>query len=117
MTEGPSGDSGSRLRNPEEIHLPIVEPRHRQHVTLRIDADVGGGRDVAHQLRQLAVLHDVHRAVGPARDENAAVTQHLDAVVLARTVGYSRRLLVALLPRLHALRGEAAEDEARVRLV
>src|SRR3954463_8522088 len=103
-------------RNLPELHLILIEPRDREHAALAVDADVGGRADRRYNLAHLAVAYSVDRRVSPARDEDAAVAEDLDAVVLARAIGDLRRRL-ARRPGLHVLAGERREHEAAVRRV
>src|SRR5205085_1955709 len=95
----------------------VVEPRNGDEISLRVDADVGRAGNTRDDLGHGAVLHDVNGAIGPARDENAAVAQDLDAVVLAWTRRQGRRRLVAVLPDLYRAPAEWREQPTPIRAV
>src|SRR5690349_6381377 len=110
----PKGGPTSRDR--PELHLILIEPRDGEHAALAVDADVGGGAHRRYDLAHLAIAHGVDGRVGPARDEDAAIAEDLDTVVLARAVSDFRRRL-AWRPRLHVLAAKAREHVPVVRRV
>src|SRR5689334_19678662 len=102
------------LRQFPELHLILIEPWNRQYAALRVDADVRGSADAGDEPRELAALNHVDRRIRPARNEDAAVAENLDAIVLPRTVDELRGR-VPRSPRLHVLATEWREQISIVR--
>src|SRR4029453_1753311 len=68
--EGALGHVPISGSNREILHSARIETRNRQHVALRVDANVGWRFDVPDHLPERAVSDHLHGRIGPARDQN-----------------------------------------------